>query len=352
LIYVPLPTKALAMPGRLPPEAAELGYDPEVAASVYDGLLAQLRGAGIETLDARQALRRVDTAGTVPVYRTDPRLAPGGVEALSLALADLLGGGSGEARAVAVRADRAADGERPLASPMRTKLQTHCLSQVPMPLLGQGDQPVSRSLHAARSDAQPAPQVALVGSEIAVDPALGLADRLAARSGLSVAASMVAGEDRRADAFGAISSYLSSPDFENARPEVLIWVNPVWLNLSRYGSRPLRELIALAGPHCTRPIALSETANGVRGVLGGDVGAQAALRLDSGGTALRRVEFHFTAADGEIRRRIVDRHPEQHPTSRMVLPLAGLWPEGATSVEILADTPWGARPSLTLCEEI
>lgn len=348
LIYVPVPSKALAMPDHLPPRATDLGHDPEIAATVYAGMLHRLQAAGITAIDARTALRRTASAGRAPVFATDPRLTPAGTEALARAIAE-------EIRALPFAATaeptsfRVRGGEEiELASSMRTRLQVQCLSDLPPVRLPR--QEVTRGAH-AMSVSQPltgdaAPPIAVLGTEIAVDPALGLAGHISAYSRFEALSYMVPGEDRRADAFGAISAYMSSPAFEAAPPRVLVWAVPVWLDLGRHGGRPLRELIALASNNCDLPLTVEPTAEGLTAAF--DVPA-AALRFDADDPAVHSAEFRFTSARGETRRRIIERHPDQHGTGRFAMPLDGLWPDGAVSVEIVSVT--GPSPRLTLCEE-
>ena len=45
------------------------------------------------------------------------------------------------------------------------------------------------------------------------------------------------------------------------------------------------------------------------------------------------------------------RHENAPLTGRFFMPVTGLWPEGATAVEIALDTRPDGIPSLTFCEE-
>ena len=255
LIYLPVPTKAMAMPDALPPRAADLGYDADIAASVYGEMLDQLRGAGVHVLDARHVLRRVATSGRSPFLGPDPRLSPDGVEALAQALSveiDALGVNLGPADGN-IRLSGA--GEADLPSTTRQLLQTHCVGDLPELRL-----PVLDAVQGAGQDPAVGPAVAfsgvasapiiVIGTEIAVDPALNLSAHLASYTRARVASYMVPGEDRRGDALAALSSYLTAPGAEDARPKVLIWANPVWINPARFGSRPLQEVIAAVRGGC------------------------------------------------------------------------------------------------------
>ena len=110
---------------------------------------------------------------------------------------------------------------------------------------------------------------------------------------------------------------------------------------------PIGQLSSsLASNNCDAPLTVEPTAEGLTAAL--DAPA-AALRFDADDPAVQRAEFRFTSARGETRRRIIERHPDQHGTGRFAMPLDGLWPDGAVSVEIVSVT--GPSPRLTLCEE-
>ncbi len=50
--------------------------------------------------------------------------------------------------------------------------------------------------------------------------------------------------------FGSITSYITSAAFLEKRPRFLIWENPIYNNLGKFGDAPLRELAAAAANIC------------------------------------------------------------------------------------------------------
>jgi alginate biosynthesis protein AlgX len=73
------------------------------------------------------------------------------------------------------------------------------------------------------------------------------------------------------------------------------------------------------------------------------------ILIDSEGSAATRAQFDFRGPDGSIRTRQIMRHRDQAPTGRFYMPLSGLWPEGARSVEIMLDVPVSATARVSAC---
>jgi len=84
-----------------------------------------------------------------------------------------------------------------------------------------------------------------------------------------------------------------------------------------------------------------------------DPGAALTLFLETGGAPAFAARFDFRAAAGAeaglIRSKTIIRHPGQVATGRFYMPLSGLWPTGAASVEIVLDVPFGPVPRVTAC---
>ncbi|MEM7614001.1 MAG: hypothetical protein AAF245_03080, partial [Pseudomonadota bacterium] len=125
LVYVPVPTKSLAMPDALPMAAKDHGFDVELSTTVYDDTLRRLESRGIRAVNVRRALREV----SAPMFRTDHRWTAEGArrtaEAVGAALADLdLGEGDGSFASTSL-------GIQSIPSAARGKLQRHCRVTLP-----------------------------------------------------------------------------------------------------------------------------------------------------------------------------------------------------------------------------
>lgn len=350
LIFVPVPTKALVMPDLLPPAARGLGYDPDVAAAIYFGMLEDLGAAGVTAVDARRAL--IGAAhDRPPFFVTDPRLTAAGAEALAEAIVAQMAAAPGFARLPKkrFRTDRAVD--EVLVSQMRLLLQDHCTAALP-PLIAEhhrtttvsGGEEVGRR-PPSELPAHP-PSVYLVTDEIVSLPYSNLAGSIAQRSGLETAIYNVDG----GGAFAAISTYLTSQAFQDTPPAFLVWLSPVWNDLARFGDQPMRELIAAAGATCDTDL---EVRLSPEGALLADLsrqpqGTAMTLRVDAAAPA-RLAAFEFRSAEGRTRRRTVTRHPGQEVSGRFFMPLSALWPDGAESVAVSLDVPFGEEASMKLC---
>lgn len=348
LIYVPLPTKALAMPQMLPIEARDLGYDPDLAASVYGEMLDRLRDTGMTAVDARDALRRQGLRGAAPFFGTDPRLTSAGSAALAQAIAAQIG--APPATAQAMLASLSPSRSTSLQSLTRMQLQRHCVTELPPVVAQSYDAPATGLgvLQPAGFGTRRGPAIAIAATEVAGDPALGLAAFVSAATGQRAETLTVPD----GDAFAAISAMMTAPGFQTARPDVLVWVNPVWHGLGRRGDQPLAELTAAAGNTCRHAVPLTRTGEATyRADLTRLPLGRGALAFDGNGVQARRAAFHFLSRDGLRRTRAVHRHENAPLTGRFFMPVTGLWPEGATAVEIALDARPDGIPSLTFCEE-
>lgn len=346
-LYVPLPSRALAMPGALPVEARDVGYDAALAASLYQDILVRLGERQVATVDARAAL--ITAPGSPPSYfATDPRLTSGGAEKLATAIAAALKGQPRLADLPRARFQTRSAGPVELPSEMRTILQRHCLAALP-PVTTGGFVTSRISLNTGGATAAgSSPRIVLLAHGDAGDPALNLAGFLSEATGLDVQQYSVPG----GDAYAAISSYLTAAAFRDSRPAVLIWVNPVYENLAARGDQPMRELIAAAGPDCTQDLPVgqgTEPSHLIADLTGLDPAAPGMLMVDTGGAAVQEMRFDFGGEGGLVRSRWVTRHPAQIATGRFYVPADGLWPGGAATLDIHIDRAFGPGARVAAC---
>ena len=125
LVYVPLPTKSLAMPDQLPQKARDFGFDASVATTVYGDAIKRLREKGVAAADVRRALRAgVDEP--LSFYQTDYRLTSAGARRAARAIADTMGLAPGFVDLPKGRFDTRSTGMVAVPSDMRAALQRHC----------------------------------------------------------------------------------------------------------------------------------------------------------------------------------------------------------------------------------
>jgi alginate biosynthesis protein AlgX len=341
LIYVPLPTKALAMPGALPQAARDHGYDVDLATTVYADLLLRLEAAGVTAVDTRRAL--LDPGGTAPpFFQTDPRLTPDGAARLARAIAEVMAEVPRPADLLPVRVSVEPAGEVVIDSPWRAQLQRRCLIDLPeVRLAGSRTVRLDPGGGTATLDATGTATAALIGSDLTAIPEVNLAGRLSAEAGVSVLHYAVDG----GGAFAGISAYLTSDAYRAAPPAFLIWENPIASPLAATGDAPMAELIAAAGADCR--LGLPAGPGAAPGTVTADLTALAAsgataLMLETGEGVARSFRFDFRDAEGLVRSRFVERAEGALLTGRVYVPLAGLWDAGPAAVTVTADQPLGA----------
>ncbi|UWQ19663.1 alginate O-acetyltransferase AlgX-related protein [Jannaschia sp. M317] len=343
LVVLPVPTKALAMPETLPSVAGHAGYAPDLAASVYAENIRRLRDRGVIAADGRAAMRQLATTGTAPFPAHDTRPSPEGLRALAGAVGTALSEAGQTPRAPQAFTTTQVGNHR-ILSPLRTRLQRHCARELP-PVIGTSWSTVP----AGNATPTPGDSVAITGSGLTGVAGGNFAGFVSQATGRAAQALNIDGEDP----FAAISSYLTSAAFLAQRPGVLVWEFPVWADLGARGDQPMAELIAAATASCT--VTLDLAAGSAPGRLQASLRAVPAaanrvLMLDAGGTAPGSVAFRFTAEDGAQRVKSIYRAPGHVLGGRFYLPLTGLWPQGATGVEIQTATGFGGLPRLTVCD--
>jgi alginate biosynthesis protein AlgX len=352
LVYVPLPTKGLAMPAQLPQAARDYGFDVVLATTVYDQSLRRLDEAGVVTANLRTALS-VDADSAPSMYPTDYRLTAAGSERAAKAIAATLGKTTGFADLPQGQFATSVASKQTLPSDMRAALQRHCQITLPELVVDSFATIRLQGTAAANNTAllgstATSARIAVVGTEHTGEASSNFAGYLSQASGLDVQQYTVMG----GGSFAAISSYLTSRAFQEQRPAYLVWINPVENNLAQFGDQPLRELKAAAAGTCRVPLPAGPgiTANSVTADLSAlDRTQNYTLFVDAEGTAARRAQFDFQSAAGLVRTRTVTRHPDQVATGRFYMPMSAMWPEGALAVTITLDVPAAAPVRVTAC---
>ena len=352
LIYAPIPTRALAMPNHLPHIALDYGFQSELAATVYDDTIRRLSRAQVLTVNLRRALR-ISAQNALPFFATDPRLTPEGGRQMAAVLAKLISQTDGFEAAPKAQFSTTVGAPKIWPSSMRNNLQRHCMLKLPevkasehvtttlQAFLGT----TSNSIFGSQANSL---RIALVGTDVTGSPVSNLAGALSQETGFDVVKYSVAD----GGSFAAISSYLTSSTFQEVRPAYLIWANPIDNNLAQFGDQPMRELTAATASRCriSLPFTRGATPQSIRAKLNGlDAAQPYTLYLDTGGANASEVRFDFTSRQGLVQSKHVIRHPDQVKTGRFYMPLSGLWREGAQTVDVSLDVPFGPNARISAC---
>lgn len=340
LVLAPIPTKALAMPHLVGHDADLFSHDGDIAATVYLDGLRRLADAKLVTAEPYDAMVR---AAEKSFFDTDPRLTASGGQIMAQAIGDKIRATGKYDGFATHRFVSEPNGPKPVFSSMRFALQQHCALPLPQ---AETQTFVTRLDQAASGTVG---VIALVGTEYSDLPETNFAGFLAEATGLDVIQYSLPG----GGAFGAISTYLTSREFQSQRPDYLVWEYPVDENLGAKGLQPLEELIAAARGACRSELTLRTNAENTTKAQARlesvDFGQHDALLLDLGPVPARVARFAFRTEDGLARTRVIARHPDQVQTGRFFVPLTGLWSGGASQVDITVDLPLDTEPQLLAC---
>jgi alginate biosynthesis protein AlgX len=349
LVYAPLPTKSLALPERLPQAAFDYGLNPDLAATFYDLLLDRLRSRDIAAADLRRAMRAQD--GAPSFHLADHRITPSGATRIAAALGQVIATAPGFKELPRAQFTTTATGTVTLDSDMRAALQRHCQIRLPE-VMAEGSTTTRAGGTSTGTDlfssAATTGGIVIVTTDKAGEPTANLAGAVAKATGLDTQIYAVP----QGGSYAAISSYMTSRIFQERRPAFVVWLNPVEENLSDRGDQPMAELVAAATGDCGIPLPMTpgiEVGTLSADLSSLDLGRGYTLLVESEGSAAFRAQFDFRGPDGTIRTRQVLRHRDQAPTGRFYMPLTGLWPEGARSVEVILDVPVSAGARVSAC---
>jgi alginate biosynthesis protein AlgX len=350
LVFVPVPTKSLAMPDQLPQAARDYGYDATLAATVYLETVKKLQKRGVAVVDARLALHAAADAKP-SFFLTDYRMTASGAERQARAIADVITATKGFADLPKGRFEVAEAGSAIVESAMRSALQRHCL--LPLPLAETATYSATQMQAAAVAKGNTifgggGGRVAIVGTEIDGDAVSGLAGFVAKYTGLDTVQYAVTG----GGAFAAISSYMTSAGFAEARPAYLVWAVPVQDSLANFGDQPFAELTAAAGDTCRVPLPVMANPQGnsvVADLASLDATQSYTLLVEVDNPAAGAAQFDFTSGSGMITSKSIYRSKDQVRTGRFFMPMSGLPPEGARTVEIRLDAAIGNTARVTAC---
>ena len=411
LILAIVPTKAMTMPHLLPQTADHYGYDLDTALHVHRDVHARLEAAGVITVDLQPAMAE-GAADQPPFFRTDTHWNAEGARRAARAVADVIRAQDGYAALPKTRHETVSLGPVTKTSAMRDIIQTRCRDALPQAVTtlqetriatpgsgpaGQGDAPLDIGLGEAPIDiglddapldiglddppldiglddapldiglddapldiglgdaaetAMAGPgtlPVAVVGTSFSDMPEANFPGFIAQYSDLEAVNYAITGGGQ----YSAITSYLTSDDFQTAPPSFLVWEAPGYLNPINHGDQPMRELAAAASGACTDPLPLTATdrADTLRAALPAHAGPETTLFLDTGSRASQSVAFRFAGPDGRSRTRMITREDRVRLTGRFYMPLTALWSQGASAVEVTAVGGFGPQPRLFTCRQ-
>lgn len=358
LVYATVPAKSLAMPQYLPPRADDYGYDPKIAETVYDDIIARLTQAGVTAPDIRRALQSAPPGEKV-FYAADFHWTSLGARLAAQAIGDAIRAHPTYADTTPGTYETHELGIQPAFSGMRRTLQTFCTEALP-PVetmafettrtdASTPSEDATLDIFAGGDEGTDAPQLVLVGTSFSDSPVNNFSGFLSHYTGLDVVNYAVTGGNQ----YGAITAYLTSEDFAAARPRFLVWENPIYNNLAQYGTAPLEELVAAAGSTCTIVLetervddhTLTAALTSLRPT------AHDAIFADYGPEGARRVNFTLQTAQGFDRETAIERGQRQRATGNFYLGLGAFHQAGIARVTARFDRPLTPESRLVFCKD-
>ncbi|MDB5540319.1 MAG: hypothetical protein JWQ89_2046 [Devosia sp.] len=357
MLYVPIPTKSVTLPTFLPDEAKLFGFDENVATAVYEDQVKRLNEKGVIAVDLLSALRTTD-ASNPPFFRSDFHWTSKGAETAAQLIGGMIKQLPGYADVKPVTYETKATGAELAVSSMRRALQEFCVLSLP-PVISTAYQTVEVASADASLDifgdsgaADPGAtndEIALVGTSFSDALVPNFSGFLAQYSSLPVANMAITGGNQ----FGAITSYLTSREFQARRPKFLVWENPIYNNLAQFGTGSMTELIAAARSDC-KPVGTAPVVDASKGLYEADLTGTAitpnqVLLADAGDNGSRDAVLDFQSIDGRTFTREVHRGDRFRGTGRFFIPLESLDSLELSKVSIKFDRLSEKTAAISLC---
>lgn len=346
LIYVPVPTKSLAMPHALPDQARLYGYDWAVARLAFADVIMRLERAGVASVDAVASLSALPLDQPA-FFAADFHWTAYGARATAQDIARRMAAIPEYVDLPKTSFVTQQTAVETAFSGLRRKLQKHChkaLPRVQSPRFETRENKAEGGvvdLFGASSSAH----VVLVGTSFSDSEINNFSGFIAQYTGLETRNYALTGGNQ----FGAIEDYLTSEDFATDPPAFLIWENPIYNSLTRFSDQPMRALIAAVSGGCDEALPAAVQGEGLHVTLPDAVSADASLFLHVPNTPARRFEFHFETAKGR-RSKILTRTDRQTLTGRYFLPLSGL--QTPHRVTVKASGGLGPKSRVYLCPDL
>ncbi len=351
LIYVPIPTKSLTMPEYLPDRTFQLGFNYDIAKAAYDDALAKLRRNGVLTVDVLSALRSNDKDHP-PFLKADFHWTAWGAAAAAREVAATIKSLPGSDTLQVARFETKATSRQQIISTMRRFLQASCVSSLPLAEMDSFETTEvavegGNQLDIFGSDEQGG-QVALVGTSFSDLAPANFAGFLSQEMQTPVSNYAVSGGNQ----FGSITSYITSAAFLEKRPRFLIWENPIYNNLGKFGDAPLRELAAAAANIC-EDVSTSALSTQSENLI--DLGrpsealtSPSVILADAGSENSRRATLRVALEGGDIIETQISRPARATSSGRYYFPF-DVNLESVKSVQIVFDILTPETAGVSIC---
>jgi len=352
LVYVPIPTKSLVLPQYLPDSAADFGFDDAIARLSYNEFHAKLRKHGVFTVDILDALRSTGATHS-PFLQSDFHWTAWGAEAAAREIAAKMQNLPGFSDLATKSFTTRSIGRKAIISTMRRSLQTSCISSLPaadmesfetVETVKQG----SGGLDIFGSSAGGG-TVSLVGTSFSDLPQANFAGFLSQKLGAQVNNYAISGGDQ----FGSILAYLTSDSYLEAPPKFLLWENPIYNNLGKFGDAPLLELTMAARQGC-ESVPKSAIRDGDRNVLSvamdWDRFSPSSVVYAFSGDELSRVSnLSLDLGDGQVFRSMIRRASRVSTAGRFYFPINALPRHPTGRMELSFDRLSSGNATIRVC---
>lgn len=351
LVFLPVPTKSQVMQEYMTDRSELYGFDHGIATAIYKDIVDRLNTRGLITIDGQDALREGDPANW-PFFGPDFHWTAEGARRAAVAIDQELERRNLYEGLTRKTFETVETGEEVAFSGLRRVIQKQCRETIP--------QATTMTYETTATEGGDSAAVDLFGNAASIDLVLigtSFSDMeishfegwLKQYTGLEVINYAITGGNQ----YGAMLSYLTSQDFRDNRPRILVWENPLYNNLMQNGDQPLREFIAAAGNSCSIPLETERVdQRSLKADLAGmNLKAEDMIHAFAGGEGSRIANFVFETADGQTRQKELRRDARLRPTGNYYMPVNSLISADIASVTVKFDRTLPQSATLNLCRK-
>ena len=356
LVYLPVPTRGMAVHDRLIPDAPKQAFfDMESSRDNYREFAAALRATGVVVPNLLEVLE-ADEQRAEAFFGRDHHWTPTGAKIFAKGLQPLFDELPALEGIDRIEFETVPSGQREMLGTLMEKIQSQCESQIPTEVYQAFEtRRAGDNLESNLFGGSDEGRVILLGTSYSQQTAYNFDGFLSQYSGFDVENYAVSG----GHLFGSILSYMSSVEFVEEPPSVILWEAPIYYKANRGGKLAFRQVIPAVFGECDESQAISTAALTVEqqkpvelfkiDASAGVGGTNYFMFLETSNIGLTHLNLKIKYDDGDVERFAIDRTEADVNSGRFFVEFSGDIESNVVSVELESFSEVTAPVNARIC---